>query len=393
MEALYNWKEIVLNLIGARLTVGYSENGFPVYYYLGYFEEDLDAILCLREYNNKPYNLYLDSNKYNKIAKFTKLPSKIILNNNNIQIIDKSNYTFKQVYEEYSNLYFPTKEEIAHEKLTHQKAKGKLSTDVMYIRMSAFKKSQKLHDIPYQNLRPIDFSQIINCEGKSPKMAQRLRNLYIELDNYAEQKDIISKSYAKFIKKVEISYERRNRNVFTNEEINLIWNSNDCLIKDILLILLYTGMRIEELLFLYTCNIHLQDDYIIGGLKTNNGKNRIIPLHHSIKPIIKKYYNKNNEFLFMYGTDRLTYPAYLKSFKEYAEKLNLPHTTHETRHTVESELDRRNANQVTKNLIMGHKNKGTGEDVYTHKSIQELKETIELLTYKETKLIYLNSCN
>lgn len=385
-----------LNPYGARITIGYNVNGYPVYYFLGFFEEELDAHICLRDYNNTPYNIYVKEEIYNKVIKFIELPSKILIKNNNIDLTDRTNYTFKQVYEEYAKLNFPTKDEIALERETHMKAKGKFTSDTMYVRKSAFKQAETLHNIPYVNLRTVDFQQVINC-ATSPKKAKRLRYLFLELDDYAEQKDIISKTYAKHVNKIDFNFENtKPRLPFTNEEIEMIWKDktntqDEALVRDICLILLYTGMRIEELLFMFTKNIDLKEDYMRGGLKTNSGKNRVIPIHHLIKPIIKKHYNSKNEFLFMYGDKRLPYAKYRVMFNGYMAKLNIQHTSHDARHTVESELDRRQVRTVTKDLIMGHKNGGTGEKVYTHKTLQELKESIELISYKERELIYLVS--
>ena len=383
-----------LNPYGARITIGYNVNGYPVYYFLGFFEEELDAHIYLRDYNNTPYNIYVKEEIYNKVIKFIELPSKILIKNNNLT--DRTNYTFKQVYEEYAKLNFPTKDEIALERETHMKAKGKFTSDTMYVRKSAFKQAETLHNIPYVNLRTVDFQQVINC-ATSPKKAKRLRYLFLELDDYAEQKDIISKTYAKHVNKIDFNFENtKPRLPFTNEEIEMIWKDktntqDEALVRDICLILLYTGMRIEELLFMFTKNIDLKEDYMRGGLKTNSGKNRVIPIHHLIKPIIKKHYNSKNEFLFMYGDKRLPYAKYRVMFNNYMAKLNIQHTSHDARHTVESELDRRQVRTVTKDLIMGHKNGGTGEKVYTHKTLQELKESIELISYKERELIYLVS--
>lgn len=385
-----------LNPYGARITIGYNVNGYPVYYFLGFFEEELDAHICLRDYNNTPYNIYVKEEIYNKVIKFIELPSKILIKNNNIDLTDRTNYTFKQVYEEYAKLNFPTKDEIALERETHMKAKGKFTSDTMYVRKSAFKQAETLHNIPYVNLRTVDFQQVINC-ATSPKKAKRLRYLFLELDDYAEQKDIISKTYAKHVNKIDFNFENtKPRLPFTNEEIEMIWKDktntqDEALVRDICLILLYTGMRIEELLFMFTKNIDLKEDYMRGGLKTNSGKNRVIPIHHLIKPIIKKHYNSKNEFLFMYGDKRLPYAKYRVMFNNYMAKLNIQHTSHDARHTVESELDRRQVRTVTKDLIMGHKNGGTGEKIYTHKTLQELKESIELISYKERELIYLVS--
>lgn len=59
---------------------------------------------------------------------------------------------------------------------------------------------------------------------------------------------------------------------------------------------------------------------------------------------------------------------------------NMDHTPHECRHTFRSRLDTAGANSVCIDRIMGHASKGTGERIYTHKTIQELKNAIELIT-------------
>lgn len=381
----------------ARLNLGYDINGYAVSYILGSFDDELDCILCLKNYTENPWDIYVEKSKYDKIKKFIKLPSKVYIEPTYVNAIDINNYTFKQLYEDYKDLYFPTPEEIEHEKLTHQKARGKLSISNMYIKSRAFDLSSSLHDRVYKDLRTIDFESVLNSlSNASAKTLSRVKFLYIELDKLAEQKDIIQKGYAKYLDKIDSSAlfkSKSNRIPFTAEEIKLLWNQPSSLIRDIILILLYTGERIEELLFTYNSNIHIDENYIVAGLKTANGKNRIIPIHHLIKPIVVKYYNPENEFLFMDGENRLNYPKYRRMFSDYMNLLNMKHTTHETRHTVESELNRRGVDLFYRNLIMGHKNRDVGQDVYTHTSIQELKDCIELISYKENKLIYLPANN
>ena len=53
--------------------------------------------------------------------------------------LDKSEYTFEQVFEEYKMKYFPTKEEKENEKITHQKTKGKLGKSTANNLQSAYK--------------------------------------------------------------------------------------------------------------------------------------------------------------------------------------------------------------------------------------------------------------
>lgn len=56
------------------------------------------------------------------------------------------------------------------------------------------------------------------------------------------------------------------------------------------------------------------------------------------------------------------------------------HTVHECRHTFRSRLDTAGANKVCIDRMTGHKSVGTGERIYTHKTINELKANIELIT-------------
>lgn len=65
-----------------------------------------------------------------------------------------------------------------------------------------------------------------------------------------------------------------------------------------MLILLYSGMRTGEIRQLRTENIFLEQNYIIGGIKTEAGIDRIIPIHPKIKDLIIKYYESDKPFLF-----------------------------------------------------------------------------------------------
>ena len=60
-------------------------------------------------------------------------------------------------------------------------------------------------------------------------------------------------------------------------------------------------------------------------------------------------------------------------------ELKLTHTHHECRHSFRSRLDSAGANKRCIDLLMGHKSKDVGERVYTHKTLDELREAIELL--------------
>ena len=118
----------------------------------------------------------------------------------------------------------------------------------------------------------------------------------------------------------------------------------------------------------------MDNNYFIGGLKTQAGTNRQIPIHPKIKHIILKYYNPENEFLFiMPNGKRINYDYYLYHYKyNFINKHPFleNHTAHECRHTLRTELEKQNVKQVIINSIIGHSNENVGQDVYTHISVE-----------------------
>ena len=108
--------------------------------------------------------------------------------------------------------------------------------------------------------------------------------------------------------------------------------------------MIYTGLRPTELLEIQTENVHLDEKYMVGGMKTEAGKDRIIPLNDKIIPLVKNRYDPN--------------------------KKSLPH---DGRHTFASLMDSAGANDVCIKLIMGHSMKNdTTKGTYTHKTLEEL---------------------
>lgn len=364
----------------ARIATGYDDLGKTIYKYLTdnngekYFKKRLEAEEVLLNYNK----------------------NKCCIN------IDKSEYTFKQIYEEYSKKYFPTPEEVKIEKETHKKAKGKFGVSNANNLKSAYNKCNDLYDKPYKTIKKRDFEDIIFKTEGCATVIQSLANLFKKLDNYAMENDIIIKGYASLIKVTEDMYlsVKREGIPYSYQEIHKLWNyynKNNNIICDITLCTIYTGARIEELLFTKIKNINIDDAYFIAGLKTTAGKGRIIPIHNDIMNIFIKYYhlNKENEFLFTINNKKIDYNSqFLDMYKELMLELNMSHhNTHDGRKTLISELDRIGANKVCTNKIVGHKSGNIGEDVYTKKSLEELKSTINLVDYKSKKddeITYLN---
>ena len=127
--------------------------------------------------------------------------------------------------------------------------------------------------------------------------------------------------------------------------------------------------------------VNLQEWTLTGGTKTAAGKNRLIPIHSKIQNIVQKRFEQSKSgYLFEWNRKKLNQTQYREFWADIMGKLEMNHTPHECRHTFRSRLDSAGANKVCIDRLMGHKSKGTGERVYTHKNIEELRLNIELIT-------------
>ena len=306
------------------------------------------------------------------------------------------------MYEEFKEMKLPTKEEIKLEKERHIKPKGKFAYNYSRGMITAFNNSEELYNRVYKDLKTSDFQTFLNNCGKSYDVVRQMYNLYIKLDEYALQEDIIEKSYAQHIKLNNTKTTKVARKPFTYEQIEYLWNINpenykEDFVRDILLLAIYTGCRAEELLSIYNNKLFFDKNYFVTGLKTQAGINREIPIHPDIKPILKKYYNFKNEFLFMMPNGRrANYDYYLYHYKfNFIKKHDFlnHHTAHDGRHTLRSELEKLNVKQIIINGIIGHSNENVGQDIYTHISVEEKLEAIKLVTYKKNNNLYILTSN
>lgn len=384
----------------ARILIGKDIDGKPIYYDIDTFEEDLDALVCLENYHKNPNPLKIKQEKYDRIVFFPQKPYPLVPVQNiasSIHRKNKRNYTFKQVFDEMRKNVFPNKEEMLLEKEKHIKpGNGKYAYHNSLNMITAFNRCTDLYDKIYRELRTSDFMNFIS--DKTPASAKQFVTLFKNMDKYAYNEDIIDKKYAETITVSSSNTTKTERVPFTYEQISYLWkiepeNYKETIVKDILLLAIYTGCRAEELLFIYTKNVHLKENYFVSGLKTANGINREIPIHPLIRCIFEKYYNEDNEFLFMKANGkRLFYADYNTYYRlNFRDKHTFLEgkTAHFGRHSLETELQKLNIKPQIINSIIGHKNGDVGNDVYGHITKEEKYEAIKLVTYKATKIIVL----
>lgn len=299
---------------------------------IGYTATREEALILLANYNNNPWNIETDK------------------------------ITLQELYDLWIEKRFP-----------------KFGFSNQYSLKSAYKYCSYLGNMKYKEIKSYEMQDCIDNCGKSYSTQGAIKNLWGHLDRFAMELDVISKQYSILLTSAPIP--ETTKTIFTDEEVSRLWENENLDWVDSVLFFLYTGFRISEMLELKISSINLEVGTMIGGTKTAAGKNRLVPIHSKIQHIVQNRFEQSkNGYLFEYNGKKMNQTQYRILWNNIMNKLQMQHTPHECRHTFRSRLDSAGANKVCIDRIMGHKSKGTGERIYTHKNIEELKLNIELIT-------------
>ena len=246
---------------------------------------------------------------------------------------------------------------------------------------NAFRHCQYLHDRSISEIKYADYQQVIDRMKKerlSYASRKKVRSLISLLSKYAIEYEIINKSYAPLLK-IGKNKPIRPHKPFTRQQINRLWQC-DTPGSDAVLILLYTGMRVGELLALEKRSINMRQRFIrIVKSKTAAGI-RIIPIHNKIFPLFEARMNIPGSFFLTDLSGRpYNYSRFCPLWNRVMAAIHARHTTHDCRHTVTTLLDNAGANENAKRRILGHAGGDVTDRVYTHKNLRQLRKAIQLL--------------
>lgn len=308
-----------------------------VYQFLGYFETKEEA---------------LDALAFHRIS----------------PVSPKANETLEEVYAEWSASKF-----------------DKISKSTQDNYRAAWLYIKSLAKAKFRDLRTAHWQKIIDgCyeAGLSRSTIQKIRTLAVLLNTYAVKNDIVSKNYASLVEMPRFEKEEKER--FADDEVKAIKQAaaEGVPWADTILILIYTGLRISELLALTLQDVDLENEILRGGSKTEAGKNRIVPIHPWIIPYIKAWYDKNGEALICRpGGKKMNTKYYRKNcYYPVLEQLGVRRLTpHACRHTFVSLMVRAQVDPLYTQRIVGHSDYAFTANEYTHPGIEELKQAIRQL--------------
>lgn len=312
-----------------RITVGWDGNK-QVRKYIGYYESEAKALIALAEYHQGGYD------------------------------VDLSKLTLGEVYDRWIS------------RIEHKTSHNTLNSHNM-----ARNRFGRMADVPIAKLKADHLQDWMDSIELKPSSKIRLKSTMTQLYKYAIKNSIVKENYASYIE-IDEKIEKTGK-IFTDEEIRILWKNKDDPTARWVLILIYTGMRIGELLQMTTTTMFLKSGYMVGGLKTEAGKDRVIPIHNAILPLVEKQLGRSKQLMRNSHGNKLTYQTALRHFDALMEKYGWEHKPHDTRKTAVSLMHGAGIPMETVRIIVGHSGKGVTEQVYLYKSPQELVEAINTI--------------
>lgn len=245
---------------------------------------------------------------------------------------------------------------------------------------TAFKHLHPIHSMPIDTLTMKDIQPIFDhqmCDHSSYAKMNLMKVVLNHCFKYAIKYDLASTNYAQYIDFYDSREEVETRQPFDDDTIRQLWTLRDDPDAQAVLVMIYTGMRPGEFATIRKDHVHLEERYMIGGIKTAAGKDRVIPIHESIAPFIAQMlqYSRN---AWLFGDGR--YKVYLvNSFHVIRDKLHFTNTPHSCRHTFATLAKLARMDEYARKKIMGHACKDLTDDVYTHAPIAYLVKQVNLI--------------
>ncbi len=304
---------------------------------IGYYATRQEGLQALADYNNSPYD------------------------------IDTRKITFSEVYEKWSE----------------QKYKETSVSSIKGYR-AAYKLCSSLYDMRMADIKLNHLQGVVDNSGKNAPVLKKLKVFYRQIFEYAVIHEIITqdKNVASYVNIRNASNpDKRKREPFNPGEIESLWKNTDSdEYVSTILMLIYSGCRISELLNLEKTDVNLEEQcFHIRKAKTQSGV-RTVPIADKTLEYFKYWYHKN-DCCYLLSTPKgqhFTYQRYYESqWKSLMRSLGMTHCPHDTRHTCISLLASANVQPTTIKKIVGHSGaESLTERIYTHLDIKELRDAI-----------------
>lgn len=282
---------------------------------------------------------------------------------------DLHNATVADIYQLWSNAHFK-----------------QVSESTIKLYSSMWKRFAPISQMKIRDVRTTHFQEIVNT-GTSKSACDTIKIIALMLCRYAMENDIILKNYAEFIRIPK--FKKKEKQIFRPKEIATLWKHVSDKRVQIILFMIYTRLRIGEVASLQCSDIHLNDGYLVGGEKTEAGKNRIIPIPAGIPELsdfVSSWMQETKTKSLLNLTTAQIRNHFYHALSEYGiqDRNDRRLTPHSTRHTFASLSASAGIQPEHLQKIIGHANFSTTAETYIHQDTATLCS--EMAKIKKTEI-------
>ena len=190
--------------------------------------------------------------------------------------------TFEQIYARWSSEKFP-----------------KISASGVSGYENAFAACKALYRVKFVDLRKSHMQSVLDKCKLGYHSRSKIKTLFNQLYKYAMENDIVRARIYRRNSSPSVQIRRKAHAVPLPLRKSMRFGSvsGDVPGVDLILILIYTGWRIGELLRMQTKDVDLSEWTMRGGSKTAAGKNRLVPINTRIRPLIAARYDASKKYL------------------------------------------------------------------------------------------------
>ena len=244
----------------------------------------------------------------------------------------------------------------------------------------AIKHLKKLHYLKIDQITLRMIQDVFDEDGSNHGTQVHMKTICTKVFRYAVVNQFIDRNddYTSYIRVPKYEESDMHRPYTINEILAL--KKAGTPEAHIMLIFIYTGVRINEMLNINRDNIHIDEkcdddgterliSYMITGSKTKAGKNRIVPIHDDIKQYVIDELLTSEKRLVDVSYPNFTNRTVLVKVNKL---LNTHHTMHDTRKTFATLCQMNNLNVYIRKKVLGHRMNDITFDVYTNESKNRL---------------------
>lgn len=325
------------NPFAARITIGFKpENGYPIYKFIGYYKTRSEALKALALFNEAPESCAIVDN--------TLVPTSSVL--------------LERVIKEWKDEHYRT---------------IKPQSTPNYER--ALRVLEPIKKRSFESLTIRDYEDVFEMSAQRRSALSYCKTALKYIYKFAYRKGYINDSSLLNIAEnislgeAEIVHHKTPHKAFTKDEIAILWSHKEEPDVQIVLFMIYSGLRIGELADLRAEDVNLDERYIkINESKTAAGI-RSVPINEKVVYILENWMMSGRELVAPLGSTPIVRRTASRNGydKAVGRLLESRHLQHDTRYTLATLLTESAVDDRYIKLILGHKQQDVTNKVYAKK--------------------------